>query len=107
MRPNTIIAILGLILGGFIQFGGGIPWPIVPPAPPADVLGECYVADRASTVRILTEMAGKEFADDAEQADWFNAECADARADDFQPFIDSLTDAIVAGEVLEFAESLK
>jgi len=106
MKPSTTIAILGIIIGGAIQLGG-IPWPIVPPAPPADVLGECYVADRASTVRILTEMAGKEFADDAELMDWFNAACDDARVEDYQPFIDSLSDAIVAGEVLKFAESLK
>ena len=105
MKPNTIAALIAIIGGTILS--GVVPWPIVPPSPPADVLGGCYVSDRASTVRILTEMAGKEFSDDAELMDWFNAACDDARVTDYQPFIDSLSDAIVAGEVLKLAESLK
>jgi len=107
MKPNTLAAIIVLI-GGFLQFTDGIPNPF-PPKPPVigDVLGDCYVADRASTVRILTEMADREFSSDSEQATWFNNETDEARRADYQPFIDSVAEAIEAGTLKELAEGLK
>jgi len=105
MKPNTIAAIIALI-GGLLQFGI-IPNPL-PPTPPviADVLGDCHTADRASRVRIITEMASKTFDNDSAQASWWNSEIDASRTTDFQPFVDALAESIEAGTLKELAEGL-
>lgn len=107
MKPNTIAALLALI-GGILQFTDIIPPPF-PPKPPviADVLGDCYVADRASKIRLITEMDSRTFDSDSAQAEWWNTETDSARQADYQPFIDSVAEAIEAGTLKELAEGLK
>ena len=105
MKPGTLAALAALI-GGLLLIID-LPTPGPTPTPITDVLGQCHTADRASKARILLEMADKEFADDAEQAEWWNSEVDAARAEDMQPFVDQLSEAIVAGTVRELGESLK
>jgi len=56
---------------------------------------------------LITEMASREFDSDSEQAEFWNSGVDAARAEDMQPFVDLLAEAIEAGKLLEFAESLK
>ncbi|MEO1999924.1 MAG: hypothetical protein ABGZ17_32170 [Planctomycetaceae bacterium] len=105
MKPNTIAAIIALI-GGLIQFTDWIPLPTPKPLVIADVLGDCHVADRASKIRLITEMAGRDFDSDSEQASWWNSETDAARQSDYRPFIDAVAEAIEAGTLTELAEGL-
>jgi hypothetical protein len=106
MSKNTVAAVIALI-GGILQFTDGIPNPFPPTPVIADVLGECHVADRASKIRLITEMADRTFESDAKQAQWWNAETDSARQADYQPFIDAVAEAIEAGTLKELAEGLK
>lgn len=91
--------------------GGGVQPPGPEPDPPApvvvDPLTECHQRDRASKVRILREMAGKEFPGDAEQAKWHNEQIDAARKDDFRPYVDAVAEAIVSGTLEALADKLE
>ena len=102
MKSSTL-ATIAAILGGILLLVD-IP---TPEPEPVDTLAECYVADRQSKIGLITEMASREFGSDAEQAEFWNSGVDAARAEDMQPFVDLLAEAIEAGKLLEFAESLK
>jgi len=101
MKPSTLAAIAAILGGIILTFDLPLPTP-----PELDTLGQCYAADRESKIRIIEEMAGREFDSDSQQAEWWNAQIEQARTDDFQAFVDVLAVAIEGDKVKELAESL-
>ncbi len=100
------LQVVALLVGGLLLvYGGGAPGPDDVPVWD-DVLGICHAADRDSKVRLLREMADTEFASNTAQADWWNGEIATARAADFAPFVDAVSEAIVADNLADLADSL-
>lgn len=84
-------------------------WPYLPigSEPVAgDCLSEAYTADRAARVAMLQEMAGKEFANDAEQAEWHNEQSRRIISESFAPYIEAAAEAMDTDTEAEFAERL-
>ena len=102
MKSSTL-ATIAAILGGILLLVD-IP---TPTPEPLDTLAECYAADRESKIELITEMASREFGSDSEQAEFWNSGVDATRQEDMQGFIDLLAEAIEAGTLLKFAESLK
>jgi len=101
-----LIAASGL-LGGILLSPGK---PIGPtPAPvAADVLGQCYQADRAGKVALLREIAGKTWPDDPSKAKAWNDGMTAARSRDFKPFIENvLAPAFDNDKLKELADELE
>ncbi len=99
------LQVVAMLVGGLLLvYGGGAPGPGPDSVP--DVLGICHAADRDSKVRLLREMADTEFASNTAQADWWNGEIATARAADFAPFVDAVSEAIVADNLADLADRL-
>lgn len=87
--------------------GGNVPGTDPKPTPAVDVLSQCYEADRATKVGLIREMATKEFPNPQAQVDWWNESVETARKSDFQPFIDAVSEAIVAEKLPELADQLE
>ena len=84
-------------------------WPYLPTGsePGAgDCLSEAYTADRAARGAMLQEMAGKEVANYAEQAEWHNAESRRIITESFAPYIEAAATAMDTDTEAEFAERL-
>ena len=106
MNRQSIAAICCLA-GGWLLLGGKLPTP-EPDKPVAeDVLSKCYEADRKTKVFLIREMASKEFPNDQRQAEWWNEQIDEARQRDFQPFVDAVSEAIVAETLPALADSLE
>lgn len=100
------VAVWLLLSGGGVQPPGPEPGPGPEPVV-IDPLSECHQRDRASKVRILREMASREFANDPEQAKWHNEQIDAARKDDFRPYVDAVAEAIVSGTLEALADKLE
>lgn len=106
MNRVLVFAVPGLIGGLLLLFGGGSSGGGNLPDR-ADVLGQCYVSDRAAKSAILAEMASKEFRNDDEQADWLNAEIGEATSEAMEPFVEQVAEAIINETVADLAEAIK
>ena len=98
-------------VGGAILLMGAafLLWPYLPTGSEPvtdDCLSESYATDRAARVIMLQEMAGKEFANDAEQAEWHNAQSRRIISESFAPYIDAAAEAMDTDTEAEFAERL-
>lgn len=100
------VAVWLLLSGGGVQPGPG-PNPVPPEPVVADPLAECHQRDRASKVRILREMASREFANDPEQAKWHNEQIDAARKEDYRPYVDAVAEAIIDGTLNALADKLE
>lgn len=98
--------VLFMFFGGLLLFFGGGDGPNPQPVFD-DVLAECYEVDRQAKADVLSEAAGREFNSDSEKADWINQEIRDAQSEALEPFADQVAEAIVAGQLAEFAEGLR
>jgi hypothetical protein len=98
----------GLAMAGglliILAAGRGLPGP---DPGSADVLDAVHQADRAGRVRILRELANKEFGSDQQKADWHNEQMDELRESREVPYIDELAARIMAGTVSEFADELE
>ena len=102
MKQSTVAAICCL-LGGWLLLSGGDG--VIPGPTTDDILGECYEADRASTVAILRDMAGREFASNDAAGDFWNEQATAKRIEDFTPKTDAVAEAIFGGTLSELADS--
>lgn len=102
---GAIAALLGglFLVAAVFRDDGDSP---KPPPDKQDVLDIAYHVDRIGRVKILREMASMEFENDPAQAAWHNQQTDALRATAFEPYVDKLSDALVAGTVAEFAEEL-
>ncbi len=102
MKPSQIAAICCL-LGGWLLIGDKTPG-TEPDA--SDVLGKCYVADRASKIELLREWATIEGSDD-QRAEWWNERQDAARQKVFSPWLDLLAEAADERKESELADQLE
>lgn len=103
MKHTPLIA---CILGALLLLSPKLSTPSPTPNT-GDMLAKCYAADRASKVATIREMAGRTFASDAEQAEWFNQQGNAKREADFKAYTDAVAEAIVGGKLKELADSLE
>tara|TARA_Y100000401_G_scaffold104549_1_gene96450 strand:- start:41 stop:352 length:312 start_codon:yes stop_codon:yes gene_type:complete len=100
----TRVGGIAMLLGAAVLL-----WPYLPTGS-EPVAGDClsasYAADRTARVAMLREMAGKEFASDAEQAEWHNAQSRRIISESFAPYIDAAAEAMDTDTEAEFAERL-
>lgn len=107
-------SILPFLIAGSGLLGGMLLKPLsIDPTPTptpttADVLGQCYQADRAGKVALLREIAGKTWPDDPSKAKAWNDGMTAARSRDFKPFIENvLAPAFDNDKLKELADELE
>lgn len=101
-----LVAASGLLGGILLKPIGTGPAPA--PVVAADVLGQCYQADRAGKVALLREIAGKTWPDDPSKAKAWNDGITSARDRDFKAFIEGeLAPAFDSGKLTELADKLE